>query len=136
MGEPILKASDVPTKLPPNKDQSAVKAKFEVDGSVWNVTCVSMGNPHCVTFGTESSQVLSLETVLLFRGRVCLFNSYLAMFQGLNVDELNLAEIGPKFEHHTMFPARTNTGNWFYLVELIVLCQITNVLLLNASSNK
>lgn len=26
------------------------------------------------------------------------------------MDELNLAEIGPKFEHHAMFPARTNTG--------------------------
>ncbi|KAK4396269.1 Diaminopimelate epimerase, chloroplastic [Sesamum angolense] len=75
MGEPILKASDVPTKLPPNKDQSAVKAKLDVDGLTWNVTCVSMGNPHCVTFD-------------------------------LQVDDLNLAEIGPKFEHHVMFPAR------------------------------
>ncbi|KAI3474462.1 hypothetical protein Pfo_029323 [Paulownia fortunei] len=84
MGEPILKASDVPTKLPPNKDQSAVKAKLDVDGLIWSVTCVSMGNPHCVTFGTESSK-------------------------DLRVDELNLAELGPKFEHHMMFPARTNT---------------------------
>ncbi|XP_009598959.1 diaminopimelate epimerase, chloroplastic [Nicotiana tomentosiformis] len=84
MGEPILKASDVPTKLPPNKDQSVVKARLDVDGSEWNVTCVSMGNPHCVTFGTSQSQ-------------------------DLHVDELNLADIGPKFEHHVMFPARTNT---------------------------
>ncbi|KAL0375177.1 UNVERIFIED_CONTAM: Kinesin-like protein KIN-5B [Sesamum radiatum] len=84
MGEPILKASDVPTKLPPNKGQSAVKAKLDVDGLTWNVTCVSMGNPHCVTFGTETSK-------------------------DLQVDDLNLAEIGPKFEHHVMFPARTNT---------------------------
>lgn len=30
--------------------------------------------------------------------------------QNLQVDELKLAEIGPKFEHHEMFPARTNTG--------------------------
>ncbi|KAB2622211.1 diaminopimelate epimerase [Pyrus ussuriensis x Pyrus communis] len=45
MGEPILKASDVPIKLPANKDQLT-----------WNVTCVSMGNPHCVTFGTEGGQ--------------------------------------------------------------------------------
>ncbi|KAI3474060.1 hypothetical protein Pfo_028848 [Paulownia fortunei] len=79
MGEPILKASDVPTKLPPNKDQSAVKAKLDVDGLIWNVTCVSMGNPHCVTFGTESSK-------------------------DLRVDELNLAEIGPKFEHQYDVP--------------------------------
>lgn len=58
MGEPILKASDVPTKLPPNRDQSVVKARLDVDGRAWNVTCISMGNPHCVTFGTEQSQVL------------------------------------------------------------------------------
>ncbi|CAI0471712.1 unnamed protein product [Linum tenue] len=78
MGEPILKAADVPTGLPANKQEAVVKSELDVDGVTWNVTCVSMGNPHCVTFG-------------------------------LLVDELNLAEIGPKFEHHVMFPARTNT---------------------------
>ncbi|XP_022005945.1 diaminopimelate epimerase, chloroplastic [Helianthus annuus] len=83
MGEPVLKASDIPTKIPPNKNESVVKAQIEVDGVNWNVTCVSMGNPHCVTFGTEN--------------------------QNLVVDEINLADIGPKFEHHTLFPARTNT---------------------------
>ncbi|KAL6520995.1 hypothetical protein OROGR_017564 [Orobanche gracilis] len=84
MGEPILKASDVPTKLAANKNESVVKAKLDVDGSIWNVTCVSMGNPHCVTFSTETSK-------------------------NLEVDELNIAEIGPKFEHHMVFPARTNS---------------------------
>ncbi|XP_027351980.1 diaminopimelate epimerase, chloroplastic [Abrus precatorius] len=84
MGEPILKASDVPTKLPANKDNALVKSELNVDGVIWNVTCVSMGNPHCVTFSKEGSQNLS-------------------------VDELKLAEIGPKFEHHEVFPARTNT---------------------------
>lgn len=54
MGEPVLKASDVPTKLPANRDQSVVKGGLDVDGTTWNVTCVSMGNPHCVTFGTGS----------------------------------------------------------------------------------
>ncbi|CAN6723823.1 unnamed protein product [Malus baccata var. baccata] len=84
MGEPILKASDVPTKLPANKDQSVIKSGLDVDGVTWNVTCVSMGNPHCVTFGTKGGQ-------------------------NLKVDELKLADIGPKFENHEVFPARTNT---------------------------
>ncbi|CAM8888971.1 unnamed protein product [Rhodiola kirilowii] len=84
MGEPILRAADVPTKLPANKGESVVKAELDVDGTIWDVTCVSMGNPHCITFGTKGGQ-------------------------GLQVDELNLAEIGPKFEHHNVFPARTNT---------------------------
>lgn len=84
MGQPILTASDVPTKLTATKDHAAIGAALEVDGKTWSVTCVSMGNPHCVTFGTNQSKTLQ-------------------------VDELNLSEIGPKFEHHEVFPARTNT---------------------------
>ncbi|KAB1224007.1 Diaminopimelate epimerase, chloroplastic [Morella rubra] len=84
MGEPILKASNVPTRLSENKDQSVVKAELDVDGVTWNVTCVSMGNPHCVIFGTKDGQ-------------------------DFQVDELKLADIGPKFENHAVFPARTNT---------------------------
>lgn len=34
----------------------------------------------------------------------------LVIGQDLQVDELNLLEIGPKFEHNDVFPARTNTG--------------------------
>ncbi|MED6136570.1 hypothetical protein PIB30_057284 [Stylosanthes scabra] len=84
MGEPILKSSDVPTTLPANKDGAVVKAELDVDEVTWNVTCVSMGNPHCITFSNKESQ-------------------------NLVVDELKLAEIGPKFENHKVFPARTNT---------------------------
>lgn len=57
MGEPILKASGVPTRLAPNTDQAVVKSDIEVDGVTWSVTCVSMGNPHCVTFGNKTEQV-------------------------------------------------------------------------------
>ncbi|XXG54834.1 hypothetical protein AAC387_Pa03g2617 [Persea americana] len=84
MGKPILTSLDVPTKLSPNKNGMVVGAELVVDGIPWNVTCVSMGNPHCITFETKESKALQ-------------------------VDDLNLAEIGPKFEHHVMFPARTNT---------------------------
>ncbi|WZZ17395.1 diaminopimelate epimerase, chloroplastic isoform X1 [Brassica rapa] len=86
MGIPVLKAQDVPTKLPGNKGEAVIQAELVVDGVSWNVTCVSMGNPHCVTFGTKGGPN-----------------------QKLKVDDLNLPEIGPKFEHHEMFPARTNT---------------------------
>lgn len=64
MGEPILKASDVPTKLLPNIDRSVVKSELKVDGVTWNVTCVSMGNPHCVTFGAKGEQVIFVDSVL------------------------------------------------------------------------
>lgn len=66
MGEPVLKASDVPTKLPANNNQAVVKSRLDVDGLSWNVTCVSMGNPHCVTFSNDSSQVFLL--CVLFTG--------------------------------------------------------------------
>ena len=57
MGPPILKAADIPTTLKPTReDGSVVAAPLEVDGLTWSVTCVSMGNPHCVTFGCVGSE--------------------------------------------------------------------------------
>ncbi|XP_052309936.1 diaminopimelate epimerase, chloroplastic isoform X2 [Populus trichocarpa] len=58
MGEPVLKAANVPTKLASNKNDAVVKSELVVDGVTWNVTCVSMGNPHCVTFGTKGGESL------------------------------------------------------------------------------
>jgi diaminopimelate epimerase len=50
MGEPILEAARIPTTLPgdPPKD-----AALEVPGRTLRVTCVSMGNPHCITYVGE-----------------------------------------------------------------------------------
>lgn len=50
MAEPILKSSDIPTALP---GDPPVNAKLSVGGRDLEVTCVSMGNPHCVTFVDE-----------------------------------------------------------------------------------
>ena len=47
MGEPILTAEDVPTTLP---GDPVVDAELTIGGRTFRVTCVSMGNPHCVTF--------------------------------------------------------------------------------------
>jgi diaminopimelate epimerase len=49
-----------------------------VDDKTYQITCVSMGNPHCVTFVDA-------------------------------VEPLELAKLGPKFEHHPFFPKRVNT---------------------------
>lgn len=59
MGRPVLTAADIPTKLPETKNGAVVQANLAVDGISWKVTCVSMGNPHCVTFGNERSEVMS-----------------------------------------------------------------------------
>jgi diaminopimelate epimerase/carbamoyl-phosphate synthase large subunit len=85
MGQAILKPSDIPVKTDSGVsmvsdagEETFVAKDIIVDGEKYQVTCVSMGNPHCVVF-TEG------------------------------IDALNLEEIGPKFEHHELFPDRINT---------------------------
>jgi diaminopimelate epimerase len=52
MGEPILAPLKVPTTLRSSDDPGApvVDASLTIDGRELRVTCVSMGNPHCVVF--------------------------------------------------------------------------------------
>lgn len=50
MAEPILNSADIPTTLP---GDPPVNAPLHVGGRDLEVTCVSMGNPHCVTFVDE-----------------------------------------------------------------------------------
>lgn len=45
MGEPILKASDVPVV---SKAEQVVEEKITICGTDFTMTCVSMGNPHAV----------------------------------------------------------------------------------------
>ena len=59
MGEPILEAAKIPTTLP---GAPSLNAPLEVGGHTLTVTCVSMGNPHCITFvdAITDAQVLGL----------------------------------------------------------------------------
>jgi len=50
MGRPILEAAQIPTTLPGNPP---VNVPLSVAGRTFPVTCVSMGNPHCVTYVDE-----------------------------------------------------------------------------------
>ncbi len=52
MGEPILKPRQIPTTLSGNGD-AVVNAELQVADRRFEVTCVSMGNPHCVTYIDE-----------------------------------------------------------------------------------
>ncbi|PSB13937.1 diaminopimelate epimerase [filamentous cyanobacterium CCP2] len=56
MGLPRLLASEIPTTLvaPDNK---VVNQSLEVAGQTWEVTCVSMGNPHCITFVDDVTSI-------------------------------------------------------------------------------
>jgi diaminopimelate epimerase len=77
MGEPRLLAAEIPTLLG-QPDQPVIDQPLAVAGQTWKVTCVSMGNPHCITFVNDGAAI-PLET------------------------------LGPQFEHHPVFPKRTNT---------------------------
>jgi len=50
MGEPILVAENIPTTLLGTPPQ---EVPLVIDGVELKVTCISMGNPHCITFVNE-----------------------------------------------------------------------------------
>jgi diaminopimelate epimerase len=76
MGEPSVAVEDIPVVAPGYA--MLMDYPLEIDGSRFEINCVSMGNPHAVAF---------VETP---------------------VDEVNLHDIGPKIENHPMFPKRVN----------------------------
>lgn len=76
MGAPILNAKDIPVDVDTEK---CIDSDINIDGKDYKITCVSMGNPHAVTFIDEDVKTFPIE------------------------------KIGPKFENHPMFPDRVNT---------------------------
>ncbi len=58
MGVPVLEGRRIPVA----RDGRVVDQPLEAAGATWNVTCVSMGNPHCVIFAPEV-ELLDLERI-------------------------------------------------------------------------
>lgn len=52
MGEPILTPAEIPVIADGDK---VVNQPIEVGGKTWNMTCVSMGNPHAVVFVDDTA---------------------------------------------------------------------------------
>ncbi|MBD0334872.1 MAG: diaminopimelate epimerase [Cyanobacteria bacterium Co-bin13] len=61
MGEPYLLAGEIPTTLAA-ADEKVVGQPLVVADQSWEVTCVSMGNPHCITF-VDDVAAISLEAL-------------------------------------------------------------------------
>lgn len=76
MGAPELTAEKVPVI---SDNEQVINEDILVDGKEWAMTCVSMGNPHCIVFIEEP------------------------------VKDFPLEKIGPQFENHERFPKRVNT---------------------------
>ena len=74
MGEPILEAAKIPTTLPGAPPQEVLLPAHGL-----KVTCVSMGNPHAVTFVGSRDEAWQLANT-----------------------------VGPAIERHAYFPQRTN----------------------------
>ena len=59
MGKPILDPKKIPVDI--NKE-IIINEVVKIDNNEYNITCVSMGNPHCVSF-TEGIDDLDLEKI-------------------------------------------------------------------------
>ena len=75
MGKPAFEPANVPVTL---AGERVIDRPVTIAGGEYRITCLSMGNPHCVVFADR-------------------------------VDEVDVARLGPQFEHADIFPARTNT---------------------------
>ncbi|MBV8772962.1 MAG: diaminopimelate epimerase [Deltaproteobacteria bacterium] len=79
MGEPILDGREIPV----NHHGRVLDFPLRIGDQVERITCVSMGNPHCVVF-VDDDRIFAL-------------------------DEQDFARVGRRFEHHPFFPRRVNT---------------------------
>lgn len=75
MGAPILKSDEIPVI---SDSEKTINKEIEIDGRKFNMTCVSMGNPHAVMFIDKSPKEFELE------------------------------HFGPLFENNSVFPRRVN----------------------------
>lgn len=62
MGSPVLKAEEIPVFATESGGEEVVSDPIEVGGKVYEMTCVSMGNPHAVVFVDDVSD-LELEKI-------------------------------------------------------------------------
>ena len=61
MGAPIINAKDIPA-ISPNGSDKIINEAIDVEGKEYKVTCVSMGNPHCITY-VDDTKSLDLEKI-------------------------------------------------------------------------
>lgn len=83
MGAPILEAAKIPVL---SDHEQVVSEEIEVNGQRYQMTCVSMGNPHAVVFINDILDEKKLD-----------------------INDFDIEAVGPYFENHARFPERTNT---------------------------
>lgn len=72
MGSPILTPEDIPTTIAEGSSM-VVGEKVEIGNKQYEVTCVSMGNPHCITFVDDVDNLPIDEIGAQFESNTALF---------------------------------------------------------------
>ena len=80
MGKAALNPESLPVRL---EGKKIADRETDVAGGRYRITCVSMGNPHCVLFTND--------------------------WENFDIDHFEMDALGPKFEADPLFPERVNT---------------------------
>ena len=80
MGKAALNPESLPVRL---EGEKIADRETDVAGGRYRITCVSMGNPHCVLFTND--------------------------WENFDIDHFEMDTLGPKFEADPLFPERVNT---------------------------
>lgn len=91
MGEPVLIPQEIPVKasvlgLADDRREAIVAQPFTVANSSYDITCVSMGNPHCITFIDEDVRSFPLEAI------GSLFEKHELFPEGVNTEFVNIID--------------------------------------------
>lgn len=91
MGEPVLIPQEIPVKASvlgwaDDRREAIVAQPFTVANSSYDITCVSMGNPHCITFIDEDVRSFPLEAI------GSLFEKHELFPEGVNTEFVNIID--------------------------------------------
>lgn len=91
MGEPVLIPQEIPVKASvlgwaDDRREAIVAQPFTVANRSYDITCVSMGNPHCITFIDEDVRSFPLEAI------GSLFEKHELFPEGVNTEFVNIID--------------------------------------------
>lgn len=91
MGEPVLIPQEIPVKASvlgwaDDRREAIIAQPFTVANSSYDITCVSMGNPHCITFIDEDVRSFPLEAI------GSLFEKHELFPEGVNTEFVNIID--------------------------------------------
>ncbi len=122
MGSPILSPKEIPFV---SEKEQVINEPLEIDGEIFHITAISMGNPHGIVFMDDIDNLeiekigpkfenhiafppLEIDGEIFHITAISMGNPHGIVFMD-DIDNLEIEKIGPKFENHIAFPDRVNT---------------------------